>query len=122
MADQSSNDNEKKALIELTVDSWRFSRMFLRVLGKLDASEASRYVSQFKYYLEKLEQNLATAGLRLVNLEGQPYDPGMAVNALNMEDFNSQDSLFVEQMLEPVIMGPSGIIRSGTVMLGKVQS
>lgn len=117
-----SNDNEKKALIDLTVDSWRFSRLFLRVLGKLDAGEASRYVSQYKYYLEKLEQNLSNANLRLVNLEGQPYDTGMAVSAVNMEDFSSQDSLFIEQMLEPIIMGPDGIIRSGTVILGKVQS
>lgn len=117
-----SSDNEKKALIDLTVDSWRFSRLFLRVLGKLDAGEASRYVSQYKYYLEKLEQNLSDASLRLVNLEGQPYDTGMAVSAVNMEDFSSQDSLFIEQMLEPIIMGPDGIIRSGTVILGKVQS
>lgn len=117
-----SNDNEKKALIELAVDSWRFSRLFLRVLGKLDAGEASRYVSQYKYYLEKLEQNLFNADLRLVNLEGQPYDTGMAVSAVNMEDFSSQDSLFIEQMLEPIIMGPDGIIRSGTVILGKVKS
>lgn len=122
MTDQPSSGNEKKALIELAVDSWRFSRLFLRVLGKLDAGEASRYASQFKYYLEKLEQNLSIAGLRLVNLEGQTYDTGMAISALNMEDFNSQDSLFIEQMLEPIIMGPDGIIRSGTAMLGKVQS
>ena len=122
MTDQPPNGNEKKALIELAVDSWRFSRLFLRVLGKLDAGEASRYASQFKYYLEKLEQNLSTASLRLVNLEGQAYDTGMAVSALNIEDFNSQDSLFIEQMLEPIIMGPDGIIRSGTAMLGKVQS
>jgi hypothetical protein len=56
----------------------------------------------------------------LVNLEGQPYDVGMAVSALNLSDFSPDDALVVEQMLEPVIMGSEGLLKGGTVILGKV--
>lgn len=120
--ESTSLDDTKKIIIDIAVDSWRFSRIFLRALGKLDAGEANRYMSQFKYYLEKLEQNLASAGVKLVNLEGQQYDSGMAVKALNIEDFTASDTLVVEQMLEPVIMGSNGLLKEGTVMLQKVQS
>lgn len=117
-----SGSEQQKVIIDIAVDSWRFSRLFLKMLNKLDASEASRYASQFQYYLEKLEQNLRTAGISLVNLEGQHYDPGMAVTVLNMEDFTANDNLMVEQMIEPIIMGEDGLIRGGTVMLGKARS
>ena len=122
MSDKESyavSDNQK-TIIDIAVDSWRFSRIFLRALSKMDEVDASRYMSQLKYYLEKLEQNLETMGVKLVNLEGHPYDSGMAVKALNIEDFSSEDALLIEQMLEPVIMGDEGLLRQGTVMLQKV--
>lgn len=113
--------DKQKILIDIAIESWRFSRVFLRVLSKLDAGEAKRYMSTFKYYIEKLEYNLDCTGIRLVNLEGQPFDTGMAVKALNIEDFSPDDRLFVFQMLEPVIMGGEGLIKEGTVMLEKEQ-
>lgn len=89
----------------MAVDTWRFSRVFLRGVAKLDAGEASRHMSQFKYYIEKIEQNLNSVGVRMVNLEGQKYDSGMAVKALNISDFRPDDEMHIEQMLEPIVMG-----------------
>jgi len=107
------------ALIDMAVESWRFSKLFIKLLSKLDAGEAPKYLNQYKYFRDKLEQSLAQMGLKLVNLEGHVYDSGMAVKALNMEEFSAQDSLIIDQMLEPIVMGSDGLIRSGTVMLGK---
>jgi len=110
----------EQSLIDLAVESWRFSRLFARVTAKLDAGESGRYVSQLRYFLKKVEDNLESNGLRLVNLEGQPFDTGMAASALNLGDFGPDDVLLVDQMLEPVIMGPNGLRKEGTVMLRKV--
>jgi hypothetical protein len=107
------------ALIDLSVESWRFSRLFARLLTKLDAGESGRYVNQYRFYLKRLEDGLASAGLRLVNVEGQPYDPGIAATALNVGDFGPDDELVVDQMVEPIIMGPEGLVKTGTVMLRK---
>jgi hypothetical protein len=104
-------------LIDIVVDSWRFSRTFERVLTKLDAGEASRYVSQLRFYHKRLDETLASAGLRLVDLRGQSYDPGMAATALNVADFGPDDPLIVDQMIEPLIMDQSGVRRVGTIML-----
>ncbi len=112
-------DQFEHSLIEVAVESWRFSRLFGKVVNKLDAGEASRYLSQLRYFQKKVEDNLASSGLRLVNVEGHPYDPGMAASALNLGDFGPDDVLLVDQMLEPIIMGSDGLRKQGTVMLKK---
>lgn len=110
-----------KSLIDISVESWRFSRLFARLLSKLDAGEGDRYTSQYRYYLKRLEETLESASLTLVNVEGQPYDPGVAATALNIGDFGADDVLVVEQMIEPIIMSAGGLVRRGTVMLRKVE-
>lgn len=112
----------ESAVIDLAIESWRFGRLFLRVLGKLDAGDATRYESQLRYFVKKLQGSLEQCGLRLVNLEGQLFDPGMAATALNVGDFGPEDRLFVDQMLEPVIIGPNGLRRAGVVILKKVDA
>lgn len=116
--------NEKEvlsqALIDTVVESWRFAKLFSRMISKLDAGESNRYVNQYRFYLKRLGENLEHSGMRLVNLEGMGYDPGMAVTAINIEDFAPDDKLLVDQMVEPIIMGQEGLLRSGTIMLRRV--
>ncbi len=108
------------SLIDLAVESWRFVRVFNRAIEKLDAGEGHRFLSQLRYFRMKMEQALAAVDLKIVDVEGQQFDPGAAVTALNLGDFSSEDQLLVDQMVEPIIMGPSGLKRTGTVMLRKV--
>lgn len=109
------------SLIDVSVESWRFTRLFSRILGKLDAGDGNRYFSQLRYFIKRLEDNLKIAQLQLVNIEGQLYDPGMAATALNIGDFGPDDRLLVDQMIEPIIIGPEGLVRMGTVMLRKAE-
>lgn len=112
---------ERKVLIDISIEGWRFTRVFGRLLDKLDAGEATRYANQARYFHKKIDDGLSAFGLRIVTLEGQPYDPGMAVSALNIADFGADDFLVVDQMIEPVVMGPEGLVRGGTVMLAKAE-
>ena len=111
----------EQSLVNIAVESWRFSRLFEKVVSKLDAGESGRYFNQIRYFSKKVEESLDTIGYKLVNVEGQPYDPGMAASALNLGDFGPDDSLLVAQMLEPIIMGPNGLRHQGTVMLRRAQ-
>ena len=81
-------DQLERSLIDIAIESWRFSRLFARVVNKLDAGEAGRYVNQLRYFQKKVEESLDLAGLKLVNVEGQPFDIGMAASALNIGDFD----------------------------------
>jgi len=118
--DASGESPERKALIDVAIEGWRFARVFGRLLSKLDAGEAPRYANQARYFLKKIDDGLDGFGLRIVSLEGQLFDPGMAVSALNIADFGPDEVLVVDQMVEPVVMGPDGLVRGGTVMLAKV--
>ena len=111
-----------KSLLDVAVESWRLGRLFDRLLLKLDAGEQGRYRRQFRWFQRKLEDSLTDAGMRIVNVEGHAFDPGIAATPLNIEEFSSEDALVVDQMLEPIIMGPDGVVRTGTVTLRKVES
>ena len=119
---QAGPEQMEATLIDLAVESWRFSRLFLRAISKLDAGESARYLSQLRYFLKRVEEGLAANNLKIADVEGQLYDPGMAATALNVADFGESDRLIVDQMLEPIIMGPDGLRRPGVVMLRKVES
>lgn len=115
------NSVERQALIDVSVESWKFARLFARVMSRLEAGEQGRYEGQLRWHLKKLEEHLSGAGLRLVNLEGQVFDPGIAATALNGADFGADDTLYVDQMLEPIIMNDAGLVRGGTVLLRKLE-
>lgn len=109
-----------QVVISMAVESWRFGRTYDRLLTKLDAGEQNRYKSQFRWFIKKVEEALEQAHLRIVNVEGHPFDPGMAATPLNIEEFEANDALMVDQMIEPIIMGKEGLIKTGTVTLRKV--
>lgn len=111
----------RESIVTMAVESWRFSKVYDRLLSKLDAGERGRYESQYRWFLKKVEESLQQAGLRLVNLEGQPFDSGMAATPLNIDEFDASDTLVIDQMLEPVIMSDLGLMKTGTVMLRKIE-
>lgn len=111
-----------QSLLDISIESWRFGKLFDRLLTKLDAGEQGRYRNQFRWFQKKIDESLESAQLRVVNVEGHLYDPGMAATPLNMDEFEPQDVLVVDQMLEPILMGPDGVVKTGTVTLRKVQS
>jgi hypothetical protein len=112
-----SNEQLEHSLLSICIESWRFSRLFLRLISELEYGQGGRYFNQLRYFQKKLEDDLQACGLKLVNLEGQIYDPGIAAQALNLEDFGPDEALIVDQMLEPVVMGPSGVRKQGAVLL-----
>ena len=107
--------------MDIAVESWRFGRVFDRSMKKLDAGEQSRYQNQFRWFQKRIEESMDSAGLRIVNIEGQAFDPGVAASALNLDEFSTDDQLVIDQMIEPVIMGPKGLLRSGKVMLRRIK-
>jgi len=116
---------EKKAidtLLELALESWKFQKLFARALSKLDATEAMRFTNQHRYFVKRLGDCLQDAGLRLVNIEGHPYETGTAVTALNLSYFEPNDALLVSEMIEPIVMDASGLVRPGTVMLKRASA
>lgn len=119
MNDEYGKTNE--SLIAIASELFRFQRVFAKAISKLDIDEQSKYSSQFAWFSKKVIKALEEAGLKIVNVDGQLYDPGMAVTPLNIEDFETDDILYVEQTMEPIIMQENAVVKTGTVILGRVQ-
>lgn len=109
----------EELLISLAIESWRLCRMFQRSIDTREIRAASRQSNQVRYFQRKLDESLAPLGLRFVVLDGEPYDTGIAATALNSADFDAEDTLLIDQTIEPIVMGPNGVRRTGTVMLRK---
>jgi hypothetical protein len=121
MTSQSGDHSDllERSLIEIAVETWRFSRLFARVVSKLDAGDQGRYANQLRYFQKKVEEHLDTAGFKLVSVEGHAFDAGVAAAAVNIADFGPDEQLLVEQMVEPIVMGAEGLRRPGTVVVRK---
>ena len=109
-------------LIKLSVESWRFQKLYKRLIAKMDAGEQKKYNSQLTWFSNIIQDSLNQVGIKIVNLEGQLFNTGMAVSPINIEEFDSSDSLVVDQMLEPVLMDENGVIKTGTVILRRLNS
>ncbi len=114
-------DQLKQAIISMAVEAWRFRGTFEKAMRKLDAGESQKYISKFGWFQKKVDDALKTAGLRIENLEGMEYIDGLAVTAINIEDFGPEDRLYIEQMIEPIIMENDQIMKTGTVVLGRIE-
>ena len=108
-----------RSVMDIAVEAWRFHGVFERMLSLSDPAQARRYVNQYAWFLKKVEKALQEAGLRMVSVEGQLFDPGMAVTALNIDEFDAEDELYVQQMVEPILMDETSVRRMGVVMLGR---
>jgi hypothetical protein len=107
------------AILDLAVEGLRLGQRFERAVNKLDAGEARPFVSQIHYHRKRTHDTLEAIGLRLVDLQGQDYDPGMPVRVLNIDEFGPGTPLTVQQMVEPIVMGPNGVERTGAVLVGE---
>ena len=114
-------DKLKESLVTIASEAFRLQRVLEKAISKLEADEKSKYMSQFAWFSKKVTKALEEAEIRVLNLEGQIYDPGMSVTPLNLDDFAVDDPLYVAQMIEPIIMQDDTVKRPGTVILGRVE-
>ncbi|MDP3113907.1 MAG: hypothetical protein Q8M98_03930 [Candidatus Cloacimonadaceae bacterium] len=110
-------DKLMDTIIKMVTESWRFEKVFERVVNRLDAGEKARFISQYHWYTKKIQEYLNGIGLSVANIEGQPFDPGMAATPINIDEFDKNETLIIDQMIEPIIMNQVGLVKSGIVTL-----
>lgn len=115
-----TNEQLISSIISIASELFRFKQVFGKAISKLDLDEQNKYNSQFAWFSKKVLKALDEANLKIVDVAGQLYDPGMAVTPLNIEDFETDDILYVVQMMEPIIMSGDSVVKTGTVILGRI--
>ncbi len=112
--------NYESTIIKVVTENWRLTKLFQKVTTKLDVSEQNRYINQLRYFEKTINNSLQDVGMKIIHLEGQVYDSGMAVSPINIDEFEQEDQLIIDQVLEPLIMGNDGTIKKqGLVNLRK---
>lgn len=119
---QFSKENEslRKCITNIAVEAWRLERLLHKLLLNLDVKERQRYLSKLRWFVKSTHASLEEAGMRIVDYEGFPYDSGIPVAPINIDDFSENDTLYVSQMIDPVIVDKNGgVMHTGTVSLQK---
>jgi hypothetical protein len=118
-----ADEKLRESLINIIVESWRFVRDFDQMLSKqMGVNEQVPYRNKMRWFLKQIERSLDIANIQMLNLEGQVFDVGMAVHPLNSEEFDANDVLIVDRMIEPLLMGREGtVLKMGTVTLRRDQ-
>ena len=109
----------QKALSERIAEGWRFELALEKTLGRIDVMEAERLGRQYRYFSDKVRKAASTAGITCLDLTGHRYDIGMAVQAMNLEEFDEEEDLIISRMIEPVILCNGRVIKTGMVMLSR---
>ena len=109
---------ENEMYINFIIESWKFSNTIDKIIDKLNESEKKRYKSRLLWYQKQLTNTLNGFGYKFVDMSNSPYDTGMALTPLNIDEFSQNDDLIVDYIIEPIIMDSKGnIVRTGTAML-----
>lgn len=93
------------SLTELAVDCWRLERW----AGAEESASLARHVAR------RLNKFLAGRDVSVVDLTGQPYEPGLAVEVLDVAGEGGAQA--IGEMVAPVVLWRGRVVRHGQVIV-----
>jgi hypothetical protein len=102
------------SLIELAVENWRLERW----LAKLDQEES---IARGRHVARQLNKFLSERELTVLDLAGQPYEPGLAVEVLDVirEREMPHDAEVIDETVTPIVMWRGTVVQFGQVIIRK---
>jgi len=104
-----------------------FSREILKLrkltetlITSLDKGDQSKYAGRYKWFLKKEIEFFESEGIKFMDFDiGLPYDTGLAVSAINENEFSPEEAKIIAQVIEPAIIHNDKVIKYGLVVLGR---
>jgi molecular chaperone GrpE (heat shock protein) len=103
------------SLVELAIESWRLEHW-------LAGLPPEKVASKLRHIARRLQKFLTERELAALDLTGQKYEPGMAVEVLEVvpdEHAGARGKLVVE-MVAPIVLWRGRVVRHGQVVVGHV--
>lgn len=96
----------------LALESWRLSRII---------DNTNPHSMHLQYSINKIRECLESEGCTYIDLTGQKYDSGMAVDVIDVElDSNQSSSLtLIKEVITPIILWKKDVIHHGQVIVRK---
>jgi hypothetical protein len=104
--------------VRLAIEYWRLLKAFEKSLATR-ADGVAKEVGQVRYAASKLTALLAEVEMRLVTFDGQRFEPGLPVGAINAEDFEGCDELIIVATVEPTLVLRGEVQSMGRVVLDR---
>ena len=104
-------------VLSLIVESWRFSQVVQKAVQELPENRQGRYNSRLEWYIKKLKDSLDVLNCHIEDYSGRKHETGMPLTLLNLDEFQEDDEIIIEAMIEPVIIRNDGtVVKTGTAM------
>ena len=98
----------------LAIEYWRLLRAFERSCG-VGQGASNREAAQARYAASKLSSILGEIDMRLVIFDGERFEAGLPVSAINADEFEGEDDLVIAATIEPAV-----IVRGDVKIMGRV--
>ena len=119
---QDVGQSHQDAFLKFATESWRFIHVFEKALQDIDEKKRNRYESRLNWYRKQMDVAMEVFGCQFIDFAGKPYDTGMAVTPLNLNDVAEDVPLVVDYMIEPTILDTDGhVMQMGTAMLRRAE-
>ncbi|MDR2526580.1 MAG: hypothetical protein LBC92_01760 [Rickettsiales bacterium] len=99
------------------VETWKLNSLFDSLLGEISEEKRNRYKNKWLWFRKQFEEFCNANGFDLIDKTNEVYDHRLPVVAINIADFQNDDNLVIEQMIEPIIMSNGKIENSGKAVL-----
>ena len=114
---QQNQPINEEVVLSLIVESWRFSQVVQKAVQELPENRRGRYNSRLEWYIKKLKDSLEALNCHIEDYTGRKHETGMPLTILNLDEFQEDDEITIEIMIEPVIIGNDGtVVKTGTAM------
>jgi len=102
----------RAVIISIALEVWRL----WRIAEKMDDRSFSVNI---RYSTKKMKNALETNGCSFIDLSGEAYDTGMAVDVIDTEGKEKRDGeyLFVKEMISPIILFDDNLLKHGQAIL-----
>lgn len=100
------------ALVELAIESWRLEQW-------IAAMPPEKTASKVRHVARRLQKFLSERELSSLDLTGQKYEPGMAVEVLEAfaDESLRADEKLIAEMVAPIVLWRGRVVRHGQVVV-----
>lgn len=102
----------RHAMATLALEIWRLWRM-------VESRQDQPHALPLRYSIRKIKQVLEAQGTSFIDLTGEMYDAGMAVDVIDTEGekTDEQETLMIKEMIAPIILLNEELLSHGQVIL-----
>lgn len=102
----------KSIIASLALEIWRLWRL-------IEISENQPYPLSLQFSIKKMKDIFYNQGGDFIDMTGELYDAGMAVDILDTEGekFKEEQTLIIKDMIAPIILFHNEILMHGQVIL-----